>query len=82
MGRCQAGGAVESQGVCFWYRLPLLYYSGLMLCGTEDNKEQIWLTVITEFLVFVFVALVAAADDGAFKSKRADQHIVANGLPL
>lgn len=46
--------------------LPLLaYFSSLMLCDYEADKEHIWPIEITEFLVFVLFSFVTAACDGS-----------------
>lgn len=47
-----------------------------MLCGSKAGKAHTWLIVITEFLSFAFVSLVAVSRDGVFWLRTADPHIV------
>lgn len=51
-------------------------FSGVMLCGSEADKAHVCWFLITQFLVFVLVPLVAATCDGVFTSKTADPRIV------
>lgn len=40
------------------------YYSGLILCGSDADKEHIWRVAITKFVVFALVSFGAAAGNG------------------
>lgn len=76
---CWVGELSGPQVVCLWchYCLPSQVTLGLMLCGSEADKANIWLTTISEFLVFVLVKLITADGISVFMSKTADQRIVA-----
>lgn len=49
-------------------------------CSSEPYKAQLWLVVITEFLVLTAGLLVAATCDGVFMSTTAVLLVVADGL--
>lgn len=56
------------------------YYSILILCRSEADKENVWGIVITEILVFTLVSFFAAACNSVFMSKTAEPRTFGDGL--